>query len=170
MPKKMSIVSFILNLAIVVLSAFAIVLVASGKSVVHYEEEGMLSFRYFTVDSIALVAVLSIPMLICSAMYLLGKRTGPIPVPVLVLKYIGTVSSYLTCLVVIGFFIPYGGLGNKLSGVNFLMHLFCSHAIDDLFCFIRWRCKTVMEESMVTAHTFFVVQYSLCLYGDCPLP
>ena len=74
--------------------------------------------RYFTVLSNAFCALVSLALAI-------ARLGGAVPLPLLLLNYVGTHAVLLTLLTVLVFLGPQFGYKPLLSGPDFFLHLFC---------------------------------------------
>jgi hypothetical protein len=107
--------SIIVNGAIF-LATFVLLTLNFRKEGQWQPRRGLKSFRYFTVLSNAFCAVTALVMAI-------AQLANRVAMPVVLLKYMGTVSVSVTLLTVMLFLGPTQGYGEMLRGRNLYMHL-----------------------------------------------
>lgn len=122
MSKTKNIISLIINAAIVVSTAFVLILVLffNANDLIKY---GYEAFYFFTTDSNILSAIAALIVLIFQIRILTGK-SREIPGWVIVLKYISTTAVMLTFTVVMAFLGPLYSYYTVLKGTEIYVHLF----------------------------------------------
>ena len=107
--------SIIVNGAIF-LATFVLLTLNFRKEGQWQPRRGLKAFRYFTVLSNAFCAVTALVMAI-------AQLANRVAMPVVLLKYMGTVSVSVTLLTVMLFLGPTQGYGEMLRGKNLYLHL-----------------------------------------------
>ena len=112
----MKYISIILNLVIFITTTL-IVIGYFRKDGRWNKEQGLFAFRFFTCMSNALCAVAALLMAV-------AQIAGAVPYPILLLKYLGTVTVTVTLMTVLLFLGPVSiGFKDLFKGTNFYMHL-----------------------------------------------
>lgn len=122
--KTCAVLSFILNLAVLVLVIYSVAkfFFASGDG--NMEETGAVCFRYFTIDSNILAAIASALLLPYEFKRAVGN-SEKIPTALSILKLAGTVAVTITFVVVMVFLGPTIGYGKMFEGANIFLHALC---------------------------------------------
>ena len=112
-----TVLSILLNLTIFVQALFSIL------GYFKPGHEGSECFRFFTIDSNILLAVVSMILAVCELRYLLNGKSAP--KWAMLLKYTGTVAVGLTFFTVIFFLIPTSefGIVPLVTGQNLFLHI-----------------------------------------------
>lgn len=118
--------SIIVN-AVIFLITFVVLILSFRKDGQWQLERGLKAFRYFTALSNDFCALTALVMAI-------AQLTNRVSMPVVLLKYLGTVSVTITLLTVFLFLGPTQGFGKMLGGENFFMHLVCPVLAIASFC------------------------------------
>lgn len=120
--KVFNIVSLILNLFIVGFTVYAVSTFYTGTGDGNMAVQGTTSFRYFTVDSNILAAVLSAVMLVFNFKKI-KDINAVTPNAVRLLKFMSTVSVTLTMITACFFLSTVYSLKMMISGNCFFLHL-----------------------------------------------
>lgn len=122
--KTKNIASCLCALLNIVLVTIAVIGFFTKGGVGNMSVHGTVCFRYFTIDSNILCALMCIPVLICG-MKSLNVEGYEVPEWVLSGKHMGTSAVTLTFLVVMLYLGPTAGYGFMFAGSNLYLHLFC---------------------------------------------
>lgn len=139
MNAKKALVSLICNLMTAALVIYSVgqFFLRSGDG--NMQVIGSACFRYFTVDSNILAAIVSL-FVIPYDLRALKKGSAIIPAWALRSKFVGTVAVTVTFLTVMCFLGPVQGFGMMFAGCNLHMHLTCP-----LLAILSYTCFEVGE-------------------------
>lgn len=127
--------SIIVN-AVIFLITFAVFICSFRKDGQWQLERGLKAFRYFTVLSNDFCALTALVMAF-------AQLTNRVSMPVVWLKYLGTLSVTITIITVFLFLGPTQGFGKMLGGENFFMHLVCPVLAIASFCLWEKRAMSL---------------------------
>ncbi len=120
--KVFNVISLILNLLIVGFTAYAVSTFYTGTGDGNMMVQGTDSFRFFTVDSNILAAVLSAVMLVFNFKRI-KNINAKVPDGIRLLKFMGTVSVTLTMITACFFLSTVYSFKMMISGSCFFLHL-----------------------------------------------
>ncbi len=120
--KVFNIFSFIINILIVVFTVYAVSTFYTGIGDGNMAVEGTKSFRYFTVDSNILAAILSAIMLVFNIKRIKNINTE-VPNSIRLMKFMSTVAVTLTMITACFFLSTIYSLKMMISGNCFFLHL-----------------------------------------------
>ena len=139
------VISFGVNVAIVILVAWSWLMMAGGRdSGVILTDRSIRSLRYFTVDSNLFMGFAALVYLLFHVRLLTGKIQR-VPVWVQTLKLTGTTAVALTFLVVLVFLGPLFGYRSMYVGANLHMHLIVPVLAMAVFCIFETDCVIPMR-------------------------
>lgn len=138
MDNKKAISSIVINSIIFLVTTGIVVSYFCGNTGTLIEH-GYESFKFFTTDSNVIAAAASLCMIVSQIKHIRNKNE--IPLAVILLKYVGTVSVMLTFCTVVLFLAPIYGAANVLSGTAFHMHAAAPLLSLISFCFIETDTK-----------------------------
>ena len=131
--KTRNILSLALNLFVVVNMVFCVRSFFITGTEGNMTASGWHAFQYYTILSNVFCAISCLGVLFFNIKSL-GSERLEMPLPILILKFAGTVAVSVTFLVVITFLGPTIGYGKMFSGANIFMH--CLNAIAALAGFL----------------------------------
>ncbi len=120
--KVFNIISLILNLLIVGFTVYAVSTFYTGTGSGNMMVQGTDSFRFFTVDSNILAAIMSAVMLVFNIKRIKNINTG-IPNAVKLIKFMSTVAVTLTMITACFFLSTVYTFEKMISGSCFYLHL-----------------------------------------------
>lgn len=120
--KIFNVISLILNLLIFAFTAYAVSTFYTGTGSGNMTVQGTQSFRFFTVDSNILAAVMSAVMLVYNIKRI-KNINAEIPQAVRLIKFMSTVAVTLTMITACFFLSTVYSLETMISGSCFFLHL-----------------------------------------------
>ncbi|MBP5342499.1 hypothetical protein J6Y73_01015 [bacterium] len=154
--RSLNFIAFVLNVLTIVLVAMSVVSFFISGGTGNMEVYGVTCFRYFTIDSNILVALVSIPIMIFEIINVIYDK-NKIPRIFIILKFIGTVAVMVTLLTVLLFLWNFYPFLLLFSGVSFYLHLICP-----LFALISFLIETQEE---IKPKEFLFGGLSVLIYG-----